>query len=63
MMQLMIFSPKKSQKTKISGQDGDEQNDPTADPTFVENDLPDITDAEGSVLEFQEETCEKDVPS
>ena len=26
-----------------------------------ENDLPDITDAEGSVLEFQEETC--DVPS
>ena len=48
---------------KISGQDGDEQNDPTEDPTFVENGLPDITDAEGSVLEFQKETCEKDVPS
>ena len=48
---------------KISGQDGDEQNDPTEDPTFVENDLPDITDAEGSVLEFQEETCKEDVTS
>ena len=48
---------------KISGQDGDEQNDPTEDPTVEENDLPDITDAEGSVLEFQEETCEEDVPS
>ena len=47
----------------ISGQDGDEQNDPTEDPTVEENDLPDITDAEGSVLEFQEETCEEDVPS
>ena len=46
----------------ISGQDGDEQNDPTEDPTLAENDLPDITDAEGSVLEFQEETCEEDVP-
>ena len=34
----------------ISGQDGDEQNDPTEDPTIEENDLPDITDAEGSVL-------------
>ena len=48
---------------KISGQDGDEQNDPTEDPTVEENDLPDITDAEGSVLEFQEETCEEDVTS
>ena len=48
---------------KISGQDGDEQNDPTEDPTVEENDLPDITDAEGSVLEFQEETCKEDVTS
>ena len=47
----------------ISSQDGDEQNDPTEDPTLAENDLPDITDAEGSVLEFQEETCEEDVQS
>ena len=47
----------------ISGQDGDEQNDSTEDLTVEENDLTDITDAEGSVLEFQEETCEKDVPS
>ena len=47
----------------ISGQDGDEQNDPTEDPTVKENSLPDITDAEGSVLEFQERTCEEDVPS
>ena len=48
---------------KISGQDGDEQNDPTEDPTVEENDLPDITDAEGSVLEFQEETCKEAVTS
>ena len=41
----------------------DEQNDSTEDPTVQENDLPDITDAEESVLEFQEETCEEDVPS
>ena len=47
----------------ISGQDGDKQNDPTEDPTVEENDLPGITDAEGSVLEFQEKTCEEDVPS
>ena len=47
----------------ISGQDADEQNDPTEDPTVEENDLSDITDAEGSVLEFQEETREEDVPS
>ena len=47
----------------ISGQNGDEQNDPTEDPTIEENDLPDITDAECSVLEFQEETCEEDVSS
>ena len=47
----------------ISGQDGDEQNDPTEDPTVEENVLPDITDAEGSALEIQEETCEEDVPS
>ena len=46
----------------ISGQDGDEQNDPTEDPNAKENDLPDITDTEGSVLEFQVEICE-DVPS
>ena len=45
------------------GQDKDEQNDPREDPTVEENNLRDITDAEGSVLEFQEETCEKDVPS
>ena len=45
------------------GQDKDEQNDPTEDPTVEENNLRDITDAEGSVLEFQEETCEEDVPS
>ena len=57
-----IFTEEELEK-KISGQDGDEQNDPTEDPTFVENGLPDITDAEGSVLEFQKETCEKDVPS
>ena len=55
-----IFAEEELQKI-ISGQDGDEQNDPTEDPTVEENDLPDIT--EGSVLEFQEETCEKDVPS
>ena len=42
---------------------GDEQNDPMGDPTVEENDLPDITDGEGSVLGFQEETCEEDVPS
>ena len=57
-----IFTEEELEK-KISGQDGDEKNDPTEDPTIEENDLPDITDAEGSVLEFQEETCEKDVPS
>ena len=28
----------------ISGEDGDEQNDPTEDPNVEENDLPDITD-------------------
>ena len=33
------------------------------DPTVEENNLPDIADAEGSVLEFQEETCGEDVPS
>ena len=47
----------------IFGQDGDEQNDPTEDPTVEENDLPDITNAEGSAFEFQEEACEEDVPS
>ena len=31
----------------IYGQDGDEHNDPTEDPTVEENDLPYITDAEG----------------
>ena len=46
----------------ISGQDGDKQNDPTEDLTVEKNNLPGITDAEGSVLQFQEETCE-DVPS
>ena len=46
-----------------SGQDGDEQNDPTEDPIIEENHLPDITDAEESALEFQKETCEEDVPS
>ena len=57
-----IFAEEELKKI-ISGQDGDEQNDPTEDPTIEENDLPDITDAEGSVLEFQGETCEEDVPS
>ena len=57
-----IFAEDELEKI-ISGQDGDEQNDPTEDPTVEENGLPDITDAEGSVLEFQEETCEEDVPS
>ena len=53
--------PKEELKKIISGQDGDEKNDPTEDPTIEENDLPDITGAEGSVLEFQEKTCEEDV--
>ena len=57
-----IFA-KEELKKIISGQDGDEQNDPTEDPTVEENDLLDITDAEGSVLEFQEKTCEEDVSS
>ena len=48
-----IFAEEELEKI-ISGQGGDEQNDPTEDPTVEENDLPDITDAEGSVLEFQE---------
>ena len=56
-----IFAEEELEKI-ISGQDGDEQNDPTEDPTVEENDLPVITDALGSVLEFQEETYE-DVPS
>ena len=57
-----IFAKEDLEKI-ISGQDGDEQNDPTEVPTIKENDLPDITDAEGSVLEFHEGTCEEDVPS
>ena len=57
-----IFDKEELEKI-ISGQDGDEQNDPTEDPTVEENDLPEITDAEGSVLKFQEKTCEEDVPS
>ena len=57
-----IFAEEELEKI-ISGQDGDEQNDPTEDPTVEENLLPDITDAEGSALEIQEETCEEDVPS
>ena len=57
-----IFAEEELEKI-ISGQDGDKQNDPTEDPTVEENNLPDITDAEGSVLEFQEEKCEEDVPS
>ena len=57
-----IFAEEDLEKI-IFGQDRDEQNDPTEDPTVEENDLPDITDAEGLVLEFQEETCEEDVPS
>ena len=43
----------------ISDQDGDEQNDPTEDPTVEKNDLPDITDTEGSVLELKEEHVKK----
>ena len=57
-----IFAEKELEKI-IAGQDGDEQNDPTKDPTVEENDLPDITDAERSVLEFQDETSEENVPS
>ena len=57
-----IFAKEKLEKI-ISGQDRDEQNDPTEDPTIEENNLPDITDAEGSVLEFRVEICEIDVPS
>ena len=57
-----IFAEEELEKI-ISGQHRDKQNDPTEDPSFKENDLPDIIDAEGSVLEFQEETCEEDVPS
>ena len=57
-----VFAEEELEKI-TSGQDGDKQNDPTEDPTVEENDLPDITDAEGSVLEFQEETCDEDVPS
>ena len=57
-----IFAEEELEKI-IFGQDRDEQNDPTEDPTVEENNLRDITDAEGSVLEFQEETCEEDVPS
>ena len=57
-----IFTEEELEKI-ISVQDRDEQNDPTEDPTVEENDLSDITDAEGSVLEFQEETREEDVPS
>ena len=57
-----IFAEEELEKI-ISGQDGYEQNDLTEDSTVEENDLPDITDAEGSVLEFQEETCEEGVPS
>ena len=57
-----IFAEEELEKI-IFGQDRDEQNDPTKDPTVEENNLRDITDAEGSVLEFQEETCEEDVPS
>ena len=57
-----IFAEEELEKI-ISGQDRDAQNDPTEDPTVEENDLPDITDAEGSILEFQEETCAEDVPS
>ena len=57
-----IFAEEELEKI-ISGQDRDAQNDPTEDPTVEENDLLDITDAEGSILEFQEETCAEDVPS
>ena len=56
-----VFTEEELEKI-ISGQDGDEQNDPTEDPTVEKNDLPDITDAEVSVLEFLEKTCEG-VPS
>ena len=50
-----IFTEGKSEKI-ISGQDGDEQIDPTEDPTVEQNNLLDITDADASVLEFQEVT-------
>ena len=48
----MTFSPEEELEKIIYGQDGDEQNNSTEDPTVEENDLPDITDVEGSVLEF-----------
>ena len=57
-----IFAEEELEKI-ISGQDGDEQNDPKEDPTIEENDVPDITDAEGLVLEFQEEKREEYMPS
>ena len=57
-----IFGEEESEKI-ISGQDGDEQNRYLEDPTIEEKDLPDITGAERSVLELQEETWEEDVPS
>ena len=53
-----IFAEEELEKI-ISGQDGDEQNDPTEDPMVEENHLPDITDAEGSVLELQKKHVKK----
>ena len=41
-----IFAEEELEKI-ISRQYGDEQNDPTEDPTVEGNDLPDIADAEG----------------
>ena len=50
-----IFIQDESEKI-ISGQDGDEQIDPTEDPTVEQNNLLDITNADASILEFQEVT-------
>ena len=53
------ISAKEKLEKIISGQDGGEQNDPTEDPTVEENDLPDITDAKGSVLELRKKHLKK----
>ena len=53
-----IFTEEELEKI-ISGQDGDKQNDLTEDPTAEENDLPDINDAEGSVLESRKKHVKK----
>ena len=46
-----IFAEEELEKI-ISGQDGDEQNDPTEDPTVEKNDLSDITDAASVMAQY-----------